>query len=213
MKTRVFGPGSSRARRGRVGHPSAPRDSSARARTSVASSSVSVMAKGLGVPSARGALPGGPSVARSPEVSWSLVHTASSPRDSAPPETRDGVSTTTRLCSSRSADRDAPGPDAFSARSRRSPRCAWRAPGIAAVRGPRGCEGGRFDILEKVCYWIRRRHAGNEVHPVRPRRAHRRRAWKLCVRPPSPPLASERGGAGSRDVDGRHPRYPETGPA
>ena len=74
MKTRVFGPGSSRARRGRVGHPSAPRDSSARARTSVASSSVSVMAKGLGVPSARGALPGGASVARSPEVSWSLVH-------------------------------------------------------------------------------------------------------------------------------------------
>ena len=73
-KTRVFGPGSSRARRGRVGHPSAPRDSSARARTSVASSSVSVMAKGLGVPSARGALPGGASVARSPEVSWSLVH-------------------------------------------------------------------------------------------------------------------------------------------
>ena len=143
----------------------------------------------------------------------SRPNTASSPRDSAPPETRDGVSTTTRLCSSRSADRDAPGPDAFSARSRRSPRCAWRAPGIAAVRGPRGCEGGRFDILEKVCYWIRRRHAGNEVHPVRPRRAHRRRAWKLCVRPPSPPLASERGGAGSRDVDGRHPRYPETGPA
>ena len=37
---------------------------------------------------------------------------------------------------------------------------------------------------------------------------HRRRAWKLCG-DLLPTLASERGGAGSRDVDGRHPRYPE----